>query len=286
MTTYNRAGFILESVESVRAQTYRNWELIIVDDGSTDDTDVMIATLADPQIRFLKAGKIGLGIRLKYVGIQQAKGEWIAFIDSDDLWMPDKLAKQVAAMQAFSAAGFSITGGFNFYKKDEPLEYFYAERGGVHFGHIFLSFFQSKASVFPQTLMMRRNCLPVIEQCVESSPGSDVDFLLELALHHPALILYEPLLQRRLHPTSFSSSNWEYGYQEGMALIRRYRQKGALPAADAREALFRLYIRYGQSFCSRKKKSKALTKFYRAWRCKPFSLVPLKKTMKLVLAWH
>lgn len=283
MTTYNRAGYILESVESVRSQSYTNWELVIVDDGSTDETETLIAELGDPRIRFHKAGKIGLGIRLKHIGIQLCEGDFIAFIDSDDLWMPDKLAKQVAAMQHFPAAAFSITGGFNFHTKEEPVEYFYPDRGGVYFGNIFPFFFQSKASVFPQTLLMRRKCLPVIEQCVQNSPGSDVDFLLELALQYTALILYEPLLQRRLHEASFSNSNWERGYEEGIEVILRYRKKKALAPELAREALFRLYLRYGQSCDSRKRKGKALEKFWLAWLNKPLSIVPLKKSLRLIL---
>ena len=283
MTTYNRAGYILESVESVRNQNYPNWELLIVDDGSTDETEALIARLNDPRIRFHKAGKIGLGIRLKHIGIEQTDGAFIAFIDSDDLWAPDKLNKQVAAMQDFPAAAFSITGGFNFHTKGEPVAYFYPERGGVYFGNIFRLFFLSKASVFPQTLLMRRKCLPVIEQCVQSSPGSDVDFLLELALQHPALILYEPLLQRRLHETSFSNSNWERGYEEGVEVILRYRKKRALVPELAREALFRLYLRYGQSCHARKRKGKALEKFWLAWLNKPLSIVPLKKSLRLIL---
>ena len=57
MTTYNRAGYILESVESVRNQSYTNWELVIVDDGSTDETEILIAELGDPRIRFQKPAR-------------------------------------------------------------------------------------------------------------------------------------------------------------------------------------------------------------------------------------
>lgn len=283
MTTFNRAEYILESVKSVQQQSYPDWELIIVDDGSEDNSAELIAQLNDPRILFHKAGKTGLGIKLKHIGIQRSVGEMIAFIDSDDLWAPDKLTKQMAAMQAHPAAGFSITGGYNFYKEDEPVEYFYTERQGFYYGNVFLLFFQSRASVFPQTLMMRRSCLPVIEACVLSSPGSDVDFLLQLALHYPALIVYEPLLHRRLHPASFSTNNWVKGYEEGVDMIRRYRDRKQLPRVDASDALFRLFINFGESYYARRRRIKAIACFCRAWLFRPYSLVPLKKSFRVTL---
>jgi glycosyltransferase involved in cell wall biosynthesis len=85
MPTYNRAAYIMESVESVLNQTYQNWELIIVDDGSEDDTEEIISQIKDARVQFYKAGKIGLGIKLKYIGIERSDGELIAFLDSDDV---------------------------------------------------------------------------------------------------------------------------------------------------------------------------------------------------------
>ncbi|MEO6539624.1 MAG: glycosyltransferase family A protein, partial [Ferruginibacter sp.] len=113
MPTWNRAAFIMESVESVISQTYKNWELIIVDDGSDDNTAELIAQVKDSRVKFYKAGKIGIGIRLKNIGIERSDGELIAFLDSDDLWPPTKLEKQVAVFDEYPDAGFSLTGGYN-----------------------------------------------------------------------------------------------------------------------------------------------------------------------------
>lgn len=284
MPTFNRAAYIMESVESVMQQTFQNWELVIVDDGSTDETAVLVAQIEDPRVQFYEAGKIGLGIKLKNIGIERSEGDLIAFIDSDDLWAPEKLEKQITALQTYPDAGFSITGGYNFKRSNEPLEYFYKQREGVKYGDIFLSFFQSEASILPQTLMFRRQCLPVIHQYIETNPYSDVEFLLGLALHCKAVILYEPLLYRRLHEESFSSMNWEKGYQEGIDVINRYKKSKRLPAAIAHDSLFRLYINYGEGWLSRKNKYQAISCFLKAWGNKPFSIVPLKKTAKAILS--
>lgn len=110
MPSYNTGACISESIQSVQAQTYKNWELIIVDDCSTDDTDTVIQSfLADSRIRYLKnENNSGAAVSRNYA-LREAKGKWIAFLDSDDLWMPDKLEKQIGFMEA-NGYRFSYTG--------------------------------------------------------------------------------------------------------------------------------------------------------------------------------
>lgn len=273
----------METVESVLSQTYQNWELIIVDDGSTDNTEEVLAQIKDSRIKFYKAGKIGIGIRLKHIGIERSDGELIAFLDSDDLWAQSKLEKQVAVFNDHTEAGFSITGGYNFRNPDEPLEYFYKQREGIKYGNIFISFFTSEASILVPSLMFRRHCLPVIQRSVETTPSSDVDFLLSLAVNFKAVILYEPLLYRRLHDTGYSIMNREKGYHEGIQLIKTYKNTGQLPSQIAGDALFRLYIHTGEKYLFFKKNGKAISCFLKAWANKPYSIIPLKKSAKAVL---
>lgn len=99
MPSYNTAKYIAESIESVMNQTYPDWELIIVDDCSTDDTDSVVASyLSDTRIRYLKNEKnSGAAISRNYA-LREAKGKWIAFLDSDDVWLPEKLETQIAFM--------------------------------------------------------------------------------------------------------------------------------------------------------------------------------------------
>ena len=117
MPSWNTAKFIAASIESVIAQTYTNWELIIVDDCSTDNTDEVVADvikrhcdtsschpreggdLLSQKIRYLKNDH-NMGAALtRNRALRESKGEWIAFLDSDDLWTPDKLEKQIAFMR-------------------------------------------------------------------------------------------------------------------------------------------------------------------------------------------
>jgi len=106
MPSYNTGCYIEESIESVISQTYQNWELIIVDDCSTDNTDDIVRKFKDDRIRYLKNSKnSGAAISRNYA-LREAKGKWIAFLDSDDIWLPEKLEKQLTFMKN---NGYSFT---------------------------------------------------------------------------------------------------------------------------------------------------------------------------------
>src|SRR6476646_3258745 len=201
MPTYNRANYIGETIESVRNQTYNNWELIIVDDGSEDNTGEIISRVKDERIRFYEAGRIAINGKIKNIGIEKANGELIAFIDSDDLWAETKLEKQVAALQEYPEAAFSLTGGFNFRTINQPVDFFYKQREGLRYGDIFTSIFKSEISTTTPSLILRKECLEITGSFDETKPFSDIDFILKLASRFKAVIIYEPLLYRRLHDT-------------------------------------------------------------------------------------
>lgn len=99
MPSFNTGEYIAASIESVLAQTYPNWELLIVDDCSTDNTTEVICRYQDPRIILLK-NKTNSGTALsRNYALREAKGRWIAFLDSDDTWEPKKLEKQLRFMQ-------------------------------------------------------------------------------------------------------------------------------------------------------------------------------------------
>ena len=89
--SYNHARYLGRALQSVLDQTYTNWEAIVVDNHSTDNTDEVMANFTDPRIIYLKIHNNGVIAASRNVGIQVAKAEWIAFLDSDDWWTDDKL---------------------------------------------------------------------------------------------------------------------------------------------------------------------------------------------------
>ena len=99
MPSYNTASYIADSINSVIAQTYPYWELIIIDDCSTDRSEEIISSFHDERIVFLKNPKNSGAAVARNYGLREAKGRYIAFLDSDDIWAPDKLEKQLAFMR-------------------------------------------------------------------------------------------------------------------------------------------------------------------------------------------
>ena len=95
MPSYNTACFISDSIKSVIDQTYQNWELLIVDDCSVDDTAEKVrAFFSDERIKFVKNDTNNGAAFCRNMALRIAKGKWIAFLDSDDLWKPEKLENQ------------------------------------------------------------------------------------------------------------------------------------------------------------------------------------------------
>lgn len=111
MPAYNCEKYVVEAINSILAQTYRNWELLVLDDGSKDDTLRIIEEFSqkDSRIKALPNGK-NMGVSAtRNRGIELASGEWIAFLDSDDMWKPEKLEKQFEIVEK-EAAEFLFTG--------------------------------------------------------------------------------------------------------------------------------------------------------------------------------
>ncbi|WP_158582899.1 glycosyltransferase family 2 protein [Lysinibacillus yapensis] len=96
--TFNRGNIILDTIQSVLNQTYTNFELLIVDDASTDHTSEMVNSISDQRIKYIKLNQNTKGKEARNKGITESTGEFIAFLDSDDLWAREKLEKQLKFM--------------------------------------------------------------------------------------------------------------------------------------------------------------------------------------------
>jgi len=277
--TYNRAVLIMEAIESVCKQTYSNWELLIIDDCSQDNTEELIRSKDDERIFYYKTDK-RIGIEeTRNVGLQKASGELIAFMDSDDLWAVTKLEKQVVAMQQYPEAGFCLTGGYNFKKINEPVAWFYKQREGIKYENVFIDFFESKVAVTMPTLMVRKDCLR--SAGVFRGDGT-LDLFLDLAKNFKAVILYEPLFFRRLHAENYSMLNAEKGHLEGVEMAKKY--ESSLPPKVYHGFLFNTHINFGEKCLLHEQRKKAINQFFRAWMNKPLSIIPPRKIAKSIFS--
>src|SRR5437879_5328746 len=110
LPTYNRLRYLGGALESVRTQTYEHWELVVVDDGSTDGSGEYLARLVDRRVRLLSRSHTGSAAVARNSGIAMARGEYLAFLDDDDAWMPQKLERQMAALREDRAVQWNYTG--------------------------------------------------------------------------------------------------------------------------------------------------------------------------------
>lgn len=112
---YNASKYITDTILSVKSQTYTNWELVLVDDGSTDQSLSIMRHMAEEmnrekeRVRIFELGGNQKAARARNRGVLEAKGDYVAFLDADDLWDPEKLNKQIRMMQEKDCA-FSFTG--------------------------------------------------------------------------------------------------------------------------------------------------------------------------------
>ena len=276
MPTYNRAEFITDTIRSIQKQTYCSWELVIVDDGSDDNTRQLVNQINDERITYYYTNHVGMEHTRK-IGLDKAKGEFIGFMDSDDLWAPTKLQKQVKYLLENNQVAFTLTGGYEFRTPGAPTVFYYKQRSGTSEGDLFIPFFESKVVAATPSLLFRRQCLDTVPYPRKTEFG-DVQFILALAKNFKGAILYEPLLYRRVHISNHSGLNRGKQHHHGIDLIKHH--KNDLPRAVFNNALLRSHINYGELCLSENHRMKAISEFIQAWKYRPLSPIPFKKIVK------
>lgn len=134
--TYNRALFIANAIQSVLNQTYSNFELIIVDDGSTDNTGEVVGQFSDPRIRYVRQENKGRSNARNHA-LALAKGKYITFLDSDDLYQPDKIELQVAYLDEHPETSMVYTSAYCIDEKGDRLTHKYlATKSGYIYNYI------------------------------------------------------------------------------------------------------------------------------------------------------
>ncbi|HJD61566.1 MAG TPA: glycosyltransferase [Rickettsia endosymbiont of Columbicola hoogstraali] len=160
ITLYNRINWTIEAIESVLIQTHKNFEVLVIDDGSTDDVSKLIETCKkDERIKYFRRENKGVSSARNF-GIEKAIGEYIAFLDSDDLFMPDKIETQLRYM-AENYESFSHT---SYQKVDEQLKYLSSEDSGTFSGQCFPQIINycpiAVPTVMAKTSVFRQNLFP------------------------------------------------------------------------------------------------------------------------------
>ncbi len=199
---YNGARFIVACIQSVLDQRYPVAQVIVVDDGSTDDTVAQIQPLADTRVTLLRQPHTGVSAA-RNMGIKASQAELVAFVDADDIWHPDKLARQVALFQEKREAEKTlpiIYCGYRHILEDgsdssEPCFEPHLE------GHVFEDLLADNLiSGSNSTVLVARECLEKTGLYNETLTAcEDWDLFLRLSQYYPFYYVPEPLVSIRLH---------------------------------------------------------------------------------------
>jgi glycosyltransferase involved in cell wall biosynthesis len=190
--TYNRSWCLSEAIDSVLSQTYHNTELIVVDDGSTDETPALLARYGN-RLRCLRQTNRGVSAARNH-GIQAADGVLIAFLDSDDTWQPDKLARQVDFFDRQPAAKICQTEETWIRRgvRVNPKRRHRKPSGWIFEASLALCL------VSPSAVMMRRELLEEMGGFDESLPAcEDYDLWLRVSLRYPIHLIDDALVVKR-----------------------------------------------------------------------------------------
>mgnify|MGYP001576085848 CR=1 FL=1 len=146
--TYNAGAYLRDTIRSVLGQTYSNLEHIIIDDGSTDDTAEVVRAFSDPRVKYFHQKNSGQSAA-RNAGIAAAKGEYVALLDADDFFLPDKLSEQVGYLEAHPDCGFCYCKVYHFFHNDPGKTYYFAMENpsGYLFDKLLMSNFINPLSV-------------------------------------------------------------------------------------------------------------------------------------------
>jgi glycosyltransferase involved in cell wall biosynthesis len=201
---YNSMAYLPQALESVIQQTYQDFEVLIIDDGSTDQIKSWSQTLSDPRIHFFSQSNQGISAA-RNTGLQEAKGRYISFLDADDIWQPKKLIKQLEQLESDPDIGLSYTWAVSIDPKGQIL------------GRIFNGSLKRQA----WSQLVVRNAIPsasvavVRRSCLEKIGGFDTDLShvndrdmwLRIAKDYEVACVPEVLVLKRQHAHNVSR-NW------------------------------------------------------------------------------
>ena len=266
--TYNRKDYLRQTLDSVYAQTYKDYEVVVVDDGSADETGEMIKKAAYPNLRYCwqeNAGDAAARNRL----IKLAEGEFITFIDSDDLLMPDAVERMIKAME--SEGGNVVVYG-PYLRIDRDGNITGSSRRKLYSGFITTQLFEnilvhSCGSMFPKKVLQEAGGFnESLKVC------SDYDLWLRLSLKYRFIALSEPTFKRRRHTGNLSKVSAENQIKELEVLERFYYEKGGekvMPQKIAMRRLSREQYRAGRSLLQEKRTGEAVRYFHASFNKYP-----------------
>ena len=239
--TYNRAHLIGRAIQSVLRQTYRNLEVIVVDDGSTDNTEKVIKSFDDSCVHYIRHEKNCGGAVARNTGISAARGKFIAFQDSDDEWLSEKLEKQLEAFEKGSSELGVVYTGF-LRMQGHSISYFPSKETQSAEGYIHRQILR-KSFVGTPTALVRRDCLEKAGSFdVRLRRLQDWELWIRISRYYTFKFIEEPLVIA--HCTNDSISTDRVALSEALTVIL---EKNSAEISQDRKLLAKHYCTIGHS---------------------------------------
>jgi glycosyltransferase involved in cell wall biosynthesis len=201
--SYNCACYLPSSIESVLEQTYRDLEILVVDDGSTDDTESVLQRFA-PSVRYLKSCHKGAAAA-RNQGIIASDGDYIAFLDADDWWESEKIERQIAELEKDDKVDLVYSDMCVHYDDGTTVPSFLKNRPLAASGYVFDKLIQSQF-IFPSTVLIRRSCIQQVGMFDESMLSlEDCDLFLRICYTCRVAVVLKPLVHRRQRAGNMTS---------------------------------------------------------------------------------
>lgn len=242
MPTYNHAQFIGDAVKSVLDQTYENLELIIVDNYSKDNTEDIIASFEDTRIEYRKFRNNGIIAASRNLGINKSRGKYIAFLDSDDMWKPTKIEKQIELLENNDNIFLVYTRYI--VMKNGTFSKILPKRRKLRSGNVFISLFLSNNFIGSSTVLLR-NILKennLFDTDIKLRAIEDYALWLKIAKNKHVAYIDEPLVVYREHGSNTSIGIMPYLFRY-LQLIKKYRHD------VSKKLLIRKYLLIFMTIC-------------------------------------
>lgn len=237
--TYNYAHFLREAIESVLAQTFRDFEVIVVDDGSTDNTPEVVAQFGD-RVQYIRQANQGPNAA-RNTGVLAARGEFIALLDADDLWLPDKLSRQVALADTRPEAGL-IYSGMLLFDSESGAVIGYHPLARCREGWVLRDLYMYHFVPSP-TPLIRREVFEQVGIFDETAIGpDDWDLLMRIAAHYQFAFVPDFLAMYRVHASVAGSKSIETYAAEMLDFFERMADQYPVELADLRQRRLALFM--------------------------------------------
>jgi len=267
--TYN-CPFLSEAINSVLTQTYENIEIIIIDDGSTDKTRVIVEKY-HTKVQYIYQENQGVS-SARNNGIRASHGDYIAFLDADDVWLPAKLKNQIDIFNENDNIGFVYCDNYFVNESLRPLSN-YSRKIPLFEGDILINFLLDYF-IITSGLVVKRECFSSIGYFSrEYIVDEDFEFFLRLVQKYSGGVVKNKLFLRRIYSMSLSRQDFQRNAAYDIQILEEFISKNQNFYKENRKILNRrladLYFLFGYRYLIRNKNLHAFIQFLHALKCNP-----------------